>query len=50
MAVGLSTVVHGIGSRGDIERNLAIVEDAIHAAVSIIGINLPVRLIAAGPR
>ncbi len=46
MAVGLSTVVHGIGSRKDIERNLRIVEDAIHAAVSIIGINMPVRLIA----
>ena len=46
MAVGLSTVVHGIGSRQDIERNLQIVEDGIHAAVSIIGINMPVRLIA----
>src|SRR5580704_2448315 len=34
MAVGLSTVVHGIGSRRDIERNLQIVEDGIHAAVS----------------
>jgi len=33
MAVGLSTVVHGIGARKHIERNLAIVEDAIHAAV-----------------
>ena len=46
MAVGLSTVVHGIGSRKDIERNLQIVADGIHAAVSIIGINMPVRLIA----
>src|SRR5437868_15335373 len=46
MAVGLSTVVHGIGSRQDIERNLQIVEDGIHAAVSIIGINMPVRVIA----
>src|ERR1700720_4698552 len=46
MAVGLSTVVHGIGERRHIERNLQIVEDAIHAAVSIIGINMPVRLIA----
>ena len=46
MAVGLSTIVHGIGSRRDIERNLRIVEDGIHAAVSIIGINMPVRLIA----
>ena len=39
-------MVHGIGSRRDIERNLQIVEDGIHAAVSIIGINMPVRLIA----
>jgi beta-ureidopropionase len=46
MAVGLSTIVHGIGSRKDIDRNLQIVEDGIHAAVSIIGINMPVRLIA----
>ena len=46
MAVGLSTVVHGISRRSEIERNLAIVEDAIHAAVSIIGINMPVRMIA----
>ncbi|MHB1571270.1 MAG: hypothetical protein ACYC0H_18995, partial [Solirubrobacteraceae bacterium] len=46
MAVGLSTVVHGVGSRRDIERNLQIIEDGIHAAVSIIGINMPVKLIA----
>src|SRR2546426_12370690 len=46
MAVGLSTVVHGIGERRHIERNLRIVEEAIHAAVSIIGINMPVKLIA----
>ena len=46
MAVGLSTVVHGIGERKHIEKNLRIVEDAIHAAVSIIGINMPVKLIA----
>ena len=42
MAVGISTVVHGIGDRKHIEKNLGIVEDAIHAAVSIIGINMPV--------
>jgi beta-ureidopropionase len=46
MTVGLSTVVHGIGKRSDIKRNLDIVEDAIHAAVSIIGINMPIKLIA----
>jgi beta-ureidopropionase len=46
MAVGLSTIVHGVAERRHIQRNLDIVEDAIHAAVSIIGINMPVRLIA----
>ena len=46
LAVGLSTVVHGIGSRGDIVRNLRIIEDAVHAAVSIIGINMPIKLVA----
>jgi len=46
MAVGLSTIVHGIGSRNDIERNLRTIEDGIHAAVSIVGINMPVKLIA----
>ncbi len=46
MAVGLSTIVHGIGRRSDIERNLNTVEDGIHAAVSIVGINMPVKLIA----
>jgi predicted amidohydrolase len=46
MAVGLSTVVHGIGRRKDIARNLDIIEEAVHAAVAIIGINMPVRLIA----
>lgn len=46
MAVGLSTVVPGISQRSEIARNLDVIEDAIHAAVSIIGINMPVRLIA----
>ncbi len=46
MAVGLSTVVRGISARKEIARNLDVIEDAIHAAVSIIGINMPVRLIA----
>jgi predicted amidohydrolase len=46
LAVGLSTVVHGIGSRRDIDRNLRIIEDAVHAAVSIIGINMPIKLVA----
>ena len=49
MAVGLSTVVHGIGERKHIDTNLRIVEDAIHAAVSVIAINMPVKLIAPRP-
>ncbi|WP_167487585.1 nitrilase-related carbon-nitrogen hydrolase [Nocardia terpenica] len=46
MAVGLSTIVHGIGAREHIARNLDTIEETIHAAVSIVGINLPVKLIA----
>ena len=50
MAVGLSTVVRGISRRSEIARNLDTIEDAIHAAASIIGINMPVRLIALADR
>ncbi len=46
IAVGLSTVVYGISKRADIRVNLEIIEDGIHAAVSTIGINMPVKLIA----
>jgi beta-ureidopropionase len=46
IAIGLSTVVHGIGSRKDIGRNLDTIEDGIHAAMSIVGINMPVKIIA----
>ena len=46
LAVGLSTVVHGVGERKHIKQNLAVIEDGIHAAMSVIGINMPVRLIA----
>jgi beta-ureidopropionase len=46
MAVGLSTVVHGIGSRKDIAKNLETIEDGIHAAMSVVSINMPVKLIA----
>src|ERR1700676_4072944 len=46
MAIGLSTVVHGIGSRKDIARNLDTIEDGIHAAMSVVSINMPVKLIA----
>lgn len=46
IAVGLSTVVYGVGERKHIRWNLEIVEDAIHAAMSVISINMPVKLIA----
>src|SRR6202790_2407945 len=46
MAIGLSTAVHGIGSEKDIARNLDTIEDGIHAAMSVVSINMPVKLIA----
>ena len=46
MAVGISTVVYGVAERKHIRWNLDTIEDGIHAAVSVIGINMPVRLIA----
>ncbi len=46
LAVGLSTVVYGVGERKHIGANLDTVEDGIHAAMSMIGINMPVKLIA----
>lgn len=46
LAVGLSTYVHGIGAREHIARNLDTIEEAFHAAVSIVGINMPVKLVA----
>lgn len=46
MALGLSTVAYGIAQRKHIKYNLATIEDIIHAAVSIVSINMPVKLIA----
>ena len=46
MAIGLSTVVHGISERKDIKTNLDHIEECIHAAVSICNINMPVKIIA----
>ena len=46
LAVGMSTVVYGVGERKHIRWNLDTIEDGIHAAMSVIGINMPVRLIA----
>jgi len=46
MAVGLSTVVYGVADRSHIKENLKPIEDAIHAAVSMVNINMPVKIIA----
>ena len=46
LAVGLSTVVYGVAERKHIRRNLATIEDAIHAAVGIISINMPIKVLA----
>jgi predicted amidohydrolase len=46
MAIGLSTVVYGVADRKHIRHNLETIEDNIHAAVSIVNINMPVKLIA----
>ena len=46
MAVGLSTVVHGISERAEIKRNLDNIENCIHAAISTCNINLPVKIVA----
>src|SRR5438105_2162474 len=46
LAVGLSTVVHGVGERKHIRRNLQTIEEIFHAAVSVAGINMPVKVVA----
>src|SRR5438045_2977407 len=46
LAVGISTVVYGVGERKHIRRNLETIEDAIHAAMGVISINMPVKLVA----
>lgn len=46
LAVGLSTVIYGICERSQIRHNLDTIEEAIHAAVSMVNINMPVKIIA----
>ena len=46
MALGLSTIVYGVADRKHIKVNLDIIEDNIHAAMSMVNINMPVKLIA----
>ena len=46
MAVGISTIVYGIAERKHIKRNLETIEENIHAAVSMVNINMLVKAIA----
>lgn len=46
MALGLSTVAYGVADRRHIRHNLDIIEETIHAAISITNINIPVKVIA----
>jgi beta-ureidopropionase len=46
LAVGLSTVVRNIERRSQIQANLDVIEDTVHAAVSTVSINMPVKLVA----
>jgi beta-ureidopropionase len=46
LAVGLSTVVYGVGERKHIKRNLQTIEDGIHAAMGVISINMPIKIVA----
>jgi beta-ureidopropionase len=46
MAIGVSTVVYGIAERKHIRYNLQTIEENIHAAISMVNINMPVKLIA----
>jgi predicted amidohydrolase len=46
LVVGLCTVVHGVAERKHIAWNLDTIEEAVHASMSFISINMPVRLVA----
>lgn len=46
MAIGLSTVVYGIAERRHIRHNLETIEESIHASISMVNINMPVKVIA----
>jgi beta-ureidopropionase len=45
-AIGISSVVYTVSQRKQIRVNLQTIEDNIHAAMGVISINLPVKLIA----
>ncbi|MCF8062505.1 MAG: hydrolase [Deltaproteobacteria bacterium] len=46
LAIGLSTIVHGVSRRSEICENLDNIEDALRAAVEITNINMPVKIVA----
>jgi hypothetical protein len=46
MAIGLSTVTYCIANRRHIRKNLEIIEENIHAAISMANINMPVKLLS----
>jgi beta-ureidopropionase len=46
LALGLSTVIYGISARRQIRHNLENIEEAIHAGISLVNINMPVKIIA----
>jgi len=46
LAVGLSTVIYGISERKQIRHNLETIEEAIHASVSMVNVNMPVKIIS----
>jgi len=46
LAVGLSTTCRGISKRSDIKRNLRHIENMIHAAMFVVSINMPIKIVA----
>ena len=44
--MGLSTVIYGISERKQIRHNLETIEEAIHASVSMVNVNMPVKIIS----
>ena len=45
IALGLSTTVYSTAERKHIKHNLENIEELIHASVSLVGINMPIKLI-----
>jgi predicted amidohydrolase len=45
LAIGLSTVIHGIANRAHIHYNLETIEESVHAAIAMTNVNMPVKLL-----